>query len=75
MPQSNFGLMRYMNYKNLTRLNSLTATDNFKRTFGILEFSQKTNERIRFYYYNEFVRSFFGRIRGHQNVLSKLSDL
>ena len=25
MPQSNFGLMRYMNYKNLTRLNSLTA--------------------------------------------------
>jgi hypothetical protein len=24
---------------------------------------------------NEFVRSFFGRIRGYQKVLSKLSDL
>ena len=46
-----------------------------KGLFGILEFSQKTNKRIRFYYYDEFVRSFFGRIRGHQKVLSKLSDL
>ena len=35
-------------------------------TFGILEFSQKTNEQIRFYYYDEFVRSFFGRIWGYQ---------
>ena len=33
------------------------------------------NERICFYYYDEFVCSFFGRIRGHQKVLSKLSDL
>ena len=33
-----------------------------KGLFGILEFSQKTNERIRFYYYDEFIRSFFGRI-------------
>ena len=36
---------------------------------------KKTNEQIRFYYYDEFVRLFFGRIRGHQKVLSKLSDL
>ena len=45
-------------------------SDNFERTFGIYEFSQKTNEHIRFYYFDEF-----GRIRGHQKVLSKLSDL
>ena len=50
------------------------ASDNFERTFGILKFSQKLNERIRFYYkICSFV--FFGRIRGHQKVLSKLSDL
>ena len=48
---------------------------NFEMTFCTLEFSQKTNEWIRFYYYDEFVRSFFGRIRGHQKVSSKLSDL
>ena len=29
-------------------------SDNFERTFGILEFSQKTNEQIRFYYYDDF---------------------
>ena len=41
-----------------------------KRLFGILGFFQKTNKQIRFYYCqakkNEFVRSFFGRIRGYQ---------
>ena len=37
-----------------------------KGLFGILEFSQKTNERIRHSSKNEFVRSFFGRIRGYQ---------
>ena len=43
-------------------------SDNFKRTFSILEFSQKkrTNEFIHFYDYDKFLRSFFGRIRGHQ---------
>ena len=46
-----------------------------KGLFGVLEFSQKTNERIRFYYYDKFVSLFFGRIQGHQKVLSKLSDL
>ena len=50
-------------------------SDIFERTFGILEFSQKTNKRIRFYYYDDFFRSFFGRIRGQQKVLLKLSDL
>ena len=49
--------------------------DNFEKTFGILEFSQEKNKWIRFYYYDEFVRSFFGRIQGYQKVLSKLSDL
>ena len=43
-----------------------------KGLFDILEFHQKTNERIRFNSKNEFV---FGRIRGYQKVLSKLSDL
>ena len=37
-----------------------------KGLFGILEFSPKTNERIRRSSKNEFVRSFFGRIRGYQ---------
>ena len=46
-----------------------------KGLFGILGFFQKTNERIRFYYCHEFVRLFFGRIRGRQKVLLKLSDL
>ena len=34
--------------------------------FGVLEFSQKMNEQIRRSSRNEFVRSFFGRIRGYQ---------
>ena len=34
--------------------------------FGVLEFSQKTNKRIRSSSKNEFVRSFFGRIRKYQ---------
>ena len=38
----------------------------FKGLFGVLEFSQKTNERIRRSSKNEFVRSFFGRIWGYQ---------
>ena len=38
---------------------------------GLLEFSQKTNKRIRFFFYDEFVCSFFGRIQGYQKVLSK----
>ena len=46
-----------------------------KGLFDILEFSQKTNERIRFSSKNEFVRLFFGRIREYQKVLSKLSVL
>ena len=50
-------------------------SDNFERTFGILEFSKKKNERIRVYYYDEFVLSFFGKMGEHQKVLSKLSDL
>ena len=37
-----------------------------KGLFGVLEFSQKTNERIRHSSKNEFIRSFFGRIWGHQ---------
>ena len=37
-----------------------------KRLFGILEFFQKTNKRIRRSSKNEFVCSFFGRIRGYQ---------
>ena len=37
-----------------------------KGLFGILEFSQKTNEWIRRSSKNEFVRLFFGRIRGYQ---------
>ena len=39
-----------------------------KELFNILEFSQKTKERIRFSSIHEFVRSFFGRIRGYQKV-------
>ena len=37
-----------------------------KGLFGVLKFSQKTNERIRRSSKNEFVCSFFGRIRGYQ---------
>ena len=37
-----------------------------KGLFGVLEFSQKTKEQIRRSSENEFVRSFFGRIRGYQ---------
>ena len=37
-----------------------------KGLLGILEFSQKTNEQIRRSSKNEFVRLFFGRIRGYQ---------
>ena len=37
-----------------------------KGLFGVLEFSQKANERIRRSSKNEFVCSFFGRIRGYQ---------
>ena len=37
-----------------------------KGLFGVLKFSQKTNERFRRSSKNEFVRSFFGRIRGYQ---------
>ena len=37
-----------------------------KGLFGILEFSQKTNERICHSSKNECVRLFFGRIRGYQ---------
>ena len=37
-----------------------------KGLFGVLEFSQKMNERIRRSSKNEFFRSFFGRIRGYQ---------
>ena len=37
-----------------------------KGLFGILKFSQRTNERIHRSSKNEFVHSFFGRIRGYQ---------
>ena len=37
-----------------------------KGLFGVLQFSQKTNERIRRSSKNEFVCSFFGRIQGYQ---------
>ena len=37
-----------------------------KELFGVLEFSQKTNEKIPHSSKNEFVRSFFGRIWGYQ---------
>ena len=37
-----------------------------KGLFVVLESSQKTNERIRCSSKNEFVCSFFGRIRGYQ---------
>ena len=37
-----------------------------KGLLDVLKFSQKTNERIRRSSKNEFVRSFFGRIRGYQ---------
>ena len=37
-----------------------------KGLFGVLDFSQKTNERIRRSSKNKFVRSFFGKIRGYQ---------
>ena len=36
-----------------------------KGLFGVLEFSQETNEQIRRSSKNEFVHSFFGRIRGY----------
>ena len=37
-----------------------------KRLVGVLEFSQKMNERIRRSSKNEFFRSFFGRIVEYQ---------
>ena len=37
-----------------------------KGLFGVLEFSQKTNERIRRSSKNEFICLFFGRIQGYQ---------
>ena len=51
------------------KLNSKKLVETFckgqiisKGLFGVLEFSQKMNERIRRSSKNEFVRSFFGRI-------------
>ena len=36
----------------------------FEMNFGLLKFSQKMNERIHFYYYDdEFIPSFFGRFK------------
>ena len=46
-----------------------------KGLFGIVEFSQKTNERIRRSSKNEFVCSFFWENSRIPKVLSKLSDL
>ena len=55
------------------KLNSKKLVETFykgqiisKGLFGVLEFSQKMNERIRRSSKNEFVRSFFGRIREYQ---------
>ena len=46
---------------------------------GLLVFSnfpkKRTNEFVFYYYYDKFVCLLFGRIRGHQKILSKLSDL
>ena len=53
----------------LTFLAELSSTKGqiiSKGLFGVLKFSQKTNEWIRRSSKNEFVRSFFGRIREHQ---------
>ena len=50
-------------------------SENLERIFGIIKFSQKTKERILFYCNDGFVCLFCGRIRGHQKVLLKLSDI
>ena len=47
--------------------------------FGVINFLQKTNERIRLYYYDTsgrlvFVR-FFEEIDDYQKTISKLTDL
>ena len=56
--------------KNLYKVNylhySLKGQIISKGLFGVLEFSQKMNKRICHRSKNEFVRSFFGRIRGYQ---------
>ena len=43
--------------------------------FGVIDFLQKTNELIRFYYYATCFRSFFGGNRRPQKTISKLTDL
>ena len=46
-----------------------------KGLFGVLEVSQKTNERIHHSSKNEFIRSFFWENSRIPKVLLKLSDL
>ena len=46
-----------------------------KWLFGVFNFFQKTNKNMSHSSKNEFVHSFFGRIRGYQKLLSKLTDL
>ena len=57
------------------RCGSWKRSDNFEKTFWYSQIFTKTNKQIRFSSKNEFVCSFFGRIRGYQKDLSKLSDL
>ena len=57
-------IYRYIAYSFLSILKLIFSKGQIisKGLFDVLKFSQKTNEQIRFYYYDEFVCSFFGRI-------------
>ena len=68
IPKIRSGLAPLIKSKNPTLNSKKTAVPKgqiiLKELFGVLEFSQKTNERICRSSKNEFVRSFFGRMQG-----------
>ena len=57
------------------RILNLKMSGNFEMVFGVIDFLQKTNEIIRFYYYANCFRSFFGGNLRPQKTFSKLTDL
>ena len=60
-----FPVLRLL-FKKIHKLHTSKGQIISKVLFVVLEFSQKTNERIRRSSKNEFVCSFFVRIRGYQ---------
>ena len=66
--------VNYKAAKMTTLQNSITKGQIISKGLLVsLNSPKKMNERIN--YQDKFIRLFFGRIRGHQKVLLKLSDL